>query len=390
MKVLYITDTYEIGGAFLAFLELVESIADNHSDIIPVILSSEDGKNNEFARKRGIENYSVGHKAFTINNGSTLPRKVIRFFMRPILRVRYELANKKAIKLAETRIDFSNIDIIHSNSNRNDLGALLAQKYGIPHVWHLRECADDCFSLKRDYIKYMNEHCDCFIAISHAVANAWIERGIQADKVQVIYDGVKPALTIKDKKNGNITRGVIAGFISPFKGQYNLIKSLNIIKNELNNKFQLDVYGHAAFEYLIKLKIYLFFHGLQDMVKIKGYIDSVDKLFADYDIGFMCSKDEGFGRVTAEYMMNGLCVIASNTGANQEIIKDGTNGYIYRYKDNADLANTIKSVLENPRAAILCAEQGRRDAVNLYTCDKNADNVSELYYKICGSTRFAD
>ena len=48
MKILYVADTYEIGGAFLAFIDLIGDILEKHQDITPIILTSKQGKNNEF------------------------------------------------------------------------------------------------------------------------------------------------------------------------------------------------------------------------------------------------------------------------------------------------------------------------------------------------------
>ena len=382
MKILYVADTYEIGGAFLSFISLLDDILQKHDDIVPIVLSSKHGKNNEFADKSGVENYSIGHKAYYMNNGSTLPRKIIRFVLRPALKARYELANRRAIKRAENLIDFNTVDLIHSNSNRNDIGAILAKKHGIPHIWHLREFGEECFTLRSDYINFMNNHADCFVAISHAVADRWIEKGLDPKKIVVVYNGVKCVSGTIQKWDDRLVKGVITGFVSPFKGQYDLIKSLNLIKNDIRHRFQLDIYGNVAIEYLIRLKLYVAIHKMGDIVRFKGYVSAVESLYSKYDIGFMCSKAEGFGRVTVEYMMGGLCVIASDTGAYQELIENGVNGHIYRYKDNRDLAEKIKEVIANPDKALLCAQKGIADAQSKYTKEINADNLCKLYYKV--------
>lgn len=388
MKILYIADTYEIGGAFLSFINIINNIKKNHTDIVPVVLSSKYGKNNIVADRNGIENYDIGHKAFFINNGSTIPRKCIRIILRPFLKIQYLLANKNAVTKAEKLIDFSSVDLIHSNSNRNDIGAILAKKHNIPHIWHLREYGDDCFTLRNDYIEFMNEHTDCFIAISKAVAFRWVEKGIDPKKIVVVYNGIANNIHYADKKTDKqISRGVITGFISPFKGQYDLIKAINTIKSYLRGRFQLDIYGNVAFEYLLRLKAYVILHGLSDLVRFKGYVSDVERLYSDYEIGFMCSKAEGFGRVTVEYMMAGLCVIASDTGANQELISDSISGYIYKYKDKKGLAETIKKVVENPNEAFLCAKRAEEDARNKYSLDKNIEEICKVYFRVLESVK---
>ena len=161
IRVLYIADTYEQGGAYFSLLGLIESLKEYHKDITPVLLSSKYGKNNVFADKNEIENYYIGHKAFLINKGSTYPRRVIRFLLKPFLEIRYKVSNITALRKVERCIDLSTFDIVHSNSNRNDIGAEISRKYSIPHVWHIREFSDwdyDCFTLRKDYISYMNNN----------------------------------------------------------------------------------------------------------------------------------------------------------------------------------------------------------------------------------------
>ncbi len=388
MRILYVADTYETGGAFLSFMGLIGSITEISDDVSPVILTSQNGKTNEFANECGIENYSVGHRAFLVNRGSTLPRRIIRFFLRPVLKLKYERANKKAIELAEKYIDFSKIDVIHSNSDRNDIGAILAGRHNIPHVWHIREFADwdyDCFTLRNDYIAFMNEHADSFVAISHAVADRWIEKGLDSKKVTVVYNGVaKPQKKPDFQGDVSSIKGLIVGFVAPFKGQYDLIKAIGLLDKNTRSLFHLDIYGNGAIEYVLLLKLYVMFRGLQKTVCFKGYAGNITEIYKDYNVGFMCSKAEGFGRVTVEYLLNGLCVIASDTGANPELVEDGKTGYIYKYNDSNELANKIKHVVHRYEDTLVCAKNGYEMACELFTKEENARNIHNLYCRLVG------
>ena len=61
----------------------------------------------------------------------------------------------------------------------------------------------------------------------------------------------------------------------------------------------------------------------------------------------MLSKNEAFGRVTVEYMLQNLAVIASDAGANSEIIENGVSGLLYRLGDVDDLARKMIMYLED-------------------------------------------
>ena len=89
----------------------------------------------------------------------------------------------------------------------------------------------------------------------------------------------------------------------------------------------------------------------------------------------MLSKNEAFGRVTVEYMMHGLAVIASNAGANEEIISNNEDGLIYHLGDSEELAICMKRLIDDQSFMIELSEKGRQKALNRFTSDKNTKAV---------------
>ena len=43
----------------------------------------------------------------------------------------------------------------------------------------------------------------------------------------------------------------------------------------------------------------------------------------------MCSRCEGFGRVTIEAMLRAIPVLGYNSGGTSELVKNGENGYLF-------------------------------------------------------------
>lgn len=101
----------------------------------------------------------------------------------------------------------------------------------------------------------------------------------------------------------------------------------------------------------------------------------------------MCSKNEGFGLVTVEYMLNKVAVVASNTGANKEIISNGENGLIYEYNNVNDLANKIKYLCSNLDKRTKYINNAYDFALNNYSASANAKNVYNLYLTLLGLRR---
>lgn len=386
MKVLYITDIYEIGGAVQSFLEMTSTLKSVYG-VEPIIVVSKKGKVSERCRIEGNECHIAKYRQFYVNAGSTIPRQIIRKIFKPYLLLRYIIGNKIAINILKKEVDFSTIDIIHSNTERNDIGAILSKEYGIPHVWHIRVFGEPdygCFSLKSKYIDFMNRNADKFICISKAEQEYWVKKGLTSNKSIVIYNGIdsdKYSSTHQFNEEGNL-KIVIAGFISPKKGQIQAIEALAKLRNEYGYRVTLDLYGTGAKEYIISLKNIIKKSNLVNEIRFMGQANNLPEKLINYDVGLMCSEAEAFGRVTIEYMMSGLCVIASDAGANPEIIKSNYNGFLYQHGDVNDLKNKLKFVIDNKKKIISIGKNAKKCAFEKYTKYENAKNIRKLYEEV--------
>ena len=100
------------------------------------------------------------------------------------------------------------------------------------------------------------------------------------------------------------------------------------------------------------------------------------------DVGLMLSKSEAFGRVTVEYMFNNLAVIASDTGANPELVNDRKTGYLYKLGDIASLADKMEQLINNRDLLMEMASNGYHYAIQTFPSEKNTTAVYELYQKV--------
>lgn len=307
----------------------------------------------------------------------------IKFIIRGIL---YWVGRIRAVKEVERRIDLNTIDLIHSNSSREDLGALIASKHNKPLVWHIREFGDrdyKCYSYRKNYIDFMNENASRFIAVSDAVKAHWVKKGIVPEKIDRIYNGVSrqgisPKTDYSVGQEGKGLRMVMVGNISITKGQIWAIEAIKQLHDE-DIPVTLDIFGDGARSYEKKLRRKIREYGIEHLVKFKGYQKDIGSCLSQYDIGLMCSRDEGFGRVTVEYMMAGLCVIASDTGANPELIEDGVSGLLYQYGDISSLADAIKKCVKDSELRFGLSDQGRLRANREFSATRNAMQVYDVY-----------
>lgn len=383
MKILFISTADYKYGAPKAMMELMGEL-NRKKNVEIILLTKNHNPLNDWCDYNAIENYSFWYRDIMSGSayhfwGLNLAKHIVKYlcFLIGIVFQRNILSKLENI--------FRNVDIIHSNMGRVDIGAWVARKYSKKHVWHLRELESGhtrIVKYKKNCMNYMNHNADAFIAISNIVKINWCKAGIYSDKVEVIYDGIDiDAIEVHKKQSSTLIRIVIVGRLEENKGQLTLIRALRYVPSAIRKNLTVDIIGEGYKGYKSKLLKEIRDNNLDDLVSVKGYKDSINTLLCEYDIGVNCSKGEAFGRITVEYMAAGLIAVVSDTGANIEIVKDMENGIIYKYGDEKAIADKIVFLYQHRDIMEQLANNGKKDA-HLYTKQKNADRIYQLYKEL--------
>lgn len=383
MKVLFISAGDYKYGAPKSMLELMIALKSLYK-IEPILLTKKKSPMNEKCDELGIENYSFWYR--DIMAGSAYKNPLLNLIKQCVKYALYLYGGITMHFIGRSGLNFDEIDLIHTNLNRNDIGCYISKKYHIPHIWHLREHGVEDYRVsiyKPGVYRYMNSGADYFVAISKSVKNAWVKKGLQDDKIRVIYNGLSTSGYF-DKKpnNSDKIKIVMTGHIQPAKGQEQLIKALGVLDKKYLNQIQVDLWGEAYSDYKAYLLRLMKQYDLEDIVNFCGYCDNVPQKLSEYDIGIVCSKAEGFGRVTVEYMLAGLAVIASDTGANPELIQDGVNGLLYSYGNENHMASQIEKCFNNPDLIEKYGKNALETANAKYSVTQCAQNIYKLYEEI--------
>lgn len=383
MNVLYIIDQGTVGGAIHSFMEMV--VALKQLGVQPIVVTSLHNDVNDYLDNNGIENVASGHKAM-LNPFSWKSIKGPIFLVRKYFS--YKSGEAKALRVLEEKIDFSKIDLIHTNSARCDLGCLINQKYGIPHVMHIREYADldfNCISFRRRYISFYNNYTTKFISISNSVKEHWVKKGIKRDKISTIYNGINfvdISESSDQEKRSDVIKMVIAGGVYKTKGQHLAVEAMTLLPEPIKRKFTLDIIGWYGKRYIPAFMKVARNNGIESQVRILGSRDDVHQLLGNYHIGLMCSKSEGFGRVTAEYMHAQLGVIVSDSGANPELIQDGINGLMFKSGNAESLSKCLIRLFNDRDLLIRLSHAAKEKARKTYTQEMNAAAIFKMYQEI--------
>lgn len=91
------------------------------------------------------------------------------------------------------------------------------------------------------------------------------------------------------------------------------------------------------------------------------------------------SRIESFGLVATEAMSLGVPVICAAFGPGPELVDDGVNGILIGHDSNAELAQAILTLINDPVRACVLGESGRRKVMNQFTLKSCTDKTLDYY-----------
>ena len=102
-------------------------------------------------------------------------------------------------------------------------------------------------------------------------------------------------------------------------------------------------------------------------------------------MAIMCSHNEAFGRVTIEYMLSGLPVIAYNGGATPEIIEDNVSGLLYN--TIPEMVSCIKRLEFDKELRSTIGRNGRQKILDNFSENQYISKVNSFFDNILREAR---
>ncbi|WP_234264214.1 glycosyltransferase family 4 protein [Hydrogenophaga sp. NFH-34] len=376
MKVLFVSHYSEMYGANLSMVTLIEELRERHA-IEPLVLFPREGELSKELARRNIPCMARNFYYWSQPGGKLrgLPKGLTKL-----------LLNQLAARDVSKRLSKEGIDLVHSNSSVIDFGSLLAKRLQLPHVWHLREFGDLDYSLHfilpKLLVRREFEAASRLVSISKSIA-AHFSSIAPNGKFSIIYNGIDTSSFSHEgmKKIPGEVQFVLVGLVQEKKGHWDMVKATDHLIREGIQNFHVHVVGDGR---IVALEKDIAEKGLSEKITLHGRRNDVPVLLRGMHVGLMTSHAEAFGRTTVEYQLAGLPVIAAESGAGMELVKNGLNGYLIPPRQPQALALAMKEFCTHPERTIEMGREAQAFVRANFDSRHTTDMIFHMYKEILG------
>jgi L-malate glycosyltransferase len=226
------------------------------------------------------------------------------------------------------------------------------------------------------------------IAVSQAVADSLNSQTIFApDKITLIYNGIDfrrfESLRKRDSEKKKRRVGTI-GHLAPIKGPDDFIRTAaRIFEQRADVEFVIAGADKSSRgENRTNLEKLIAELGVNDQIKLPGWIEDIPELLATFDLFVSPARAEPFGLSIVEAMAAGVPVIATASEGAREIIQDRETGRLVPIGDTHALAEAIRDLLDNPAERERLAQNAQRDARTRFSLSRMVDRTEQVYTEV--------
>ena len=226
------------------------------------------------------------------------------------------------------------------------------------------------------------------ICNSNAARMVLIKRyGIKSDKIMTIHNGINingfdHVHNIK-MNSGEINVVTVGNLI--YQKNYHLF--LRVAQRIIDNLPIDNIKFHLIGDGPLRDDLVLYAESLQLEKKVCfwGERDDVPELLPKMTLFLMTSRFEGLSNAIMEAMLSGLPVIATDVGGTNEMVIDGSTGYLCPSDDEDQIIEKILHLIDHPDHAFLLGERGRQFIIKNFGINKMIAQTQSLYATLSAS-----
>ncbi len=210
-------------------------------------------------------------------------------------------------------------------------------------------------NMRTNFLPYV-DHPNKLVTIPNAITFDRYDPTLPGSKVRAEF-GIAPDAPVV----------VLAGRLSPFKGQDDLIRAAEIILKERPDTYFLLAGSENVPGFQAYLENLIAEFQVGHRVKLIGHRTDLPNVIASANVSTMPSHEEPFGLVALEAMAMGKPVVATRAGGVPEFLVDGEMGLLIRPRDYEKLAWSILELINDPERARAMGIRGRQHVEQFYT-----------------------
>lgn len=377
IRVLYICNEVNTGGAALSLIEMVEEV---RKYLDPYIIIPGEGSVSERFRELEVPFEMVGFR-----NGIGRIGMFSSDDERKFIVDNYEAA----LKLVDI-IENEKIDVVHTNSSVSNIGAFAALLAGRPHVWHIRELLEEDFSASffdKNTKLQLFSSANRIISISSVVQKKYLSQ--YSINTSMLYNGLnilRYTADIPQKKEWNkeCVKLLIVGRATEEKGHWDVLLALNELVNNHHINCMLTMVGGASEKIRWGMELFVKESHLDHNCIFLPFTRDLQQVRLNHDYYIMPSRMEALGRVTIEAMLSGCVVIGADTGETPILIgKNEERGYIFRQGSVNDLTNTIiRAIEDSSEKKLMMRKRAYEFATSTFDVRTYARQIQQIYMDV--------
>jgi len=223
------------------------------------------------------------------------------------------------------------------------------------------------------------------IAVSQAVAESLYSQSVfDAKKIVTIHNGIDFSKFTNVKARCASHQVLCVGtarHLAPIKGQEDFVRAAAlVIQNHPDTEFIIAGADKSpARENRIALEKLIHELGLDEDVKLIGWVDDMPAFLATLNLFVSSARSEPFGLTIVEAMAAGVPVVATASEGVREIIDDNESGRLIPIGDVASLAKAIDELMNDETERHRLARNAEAVARERFSLERMVERVEEVY-----------
>jgi glycosyltransferase involved in cell wall biosynthesis len=251
---------------------------------------------------------------------------------------------------------------------------------GWPIVFHLHGggfahfLRDDCGMLARRVVRFFLDRAAVIVVVSERWA-AWMREATSNPRIVCIPNGAALPVT----QHASRERGLVAfaGRCRATKGVHDLVQAIASI-TRAHPGVRLECAGDGD---LAAVARYASSLGITRHVALRGWLGARerDDLLQRASVFVLPSHAEALPMSLLEAMAAGCAVVATDVGGIPDVVRHGVNGLLVSPREPAELARTLRTLLDDPQLAARLGREARATIAQRYTPDRAVERLEQIY-----------